>query len=285
MFWIIGGEGIVHSFAELTGWTLAIWASSQLEHVAWDGFVFYDMIFPLFLFIAGVAMPFSLTKRAERGEDRRKLMIHVVRRGLMLVVLGVVYNNGLFMIERRRNTIPQRPGADRACLHVRRVDRAQHQTAGADHLVHRPAGGILGGDGVDSRSRIRSRPAYSRGKSGGLRRPHAASGATVSGRARSRRDPGDDTRDFDRLARSVCRHPDAAGAFPASPAKTRPLFSPPRELSAWPWAGSGDSSSRSTRICGRVLSFSSPEAGACSCSRCSIWSSTCGNTRVGRSSS
>jgi len=96
MFWIIGGEGIAHSLANLTGWGVAIWASNQLHHVEWDGFVFYDMIFPLFLFIAGVAMPFSLTKRLERGEDHKKLMLHVVRRGLILVVLGVIYNNGLF---------------------------------------------------------------------------------------------------------------------------------------------------------------------------------------------
>ncbi len=98
MFWIIGGEGIVHSLAELTGWGVAIWASTQLRHVEWDGFVFYDMIFPLFLFIAGVAMPFSLTKRVERGEDTKKLMLHVVRRGLILVALGIVYNNGLFQV-------------------------------------------------------------------------------------------------------------------------------------------------------------------------------------------
>ncbi len=96
MFWIVGGEGVAHSLADLTGWTLAIWASTQLRHVEWDGFVFYDMIFPLFLFIAGVAMPFSLTRRAEQGVDKKKLMLHVVRRGLILVVLGVIYNNGLF---------------------------------------------------------------------------------------------------------------------------------------------------------------------------------------------
>ncbi len=95
MFWIIGGEGIVHTLADLTGWAVAIWASAQLRHVEWDGFVFYDMIFPLFLFIAGVAMPFSLSRRVERGEDKRKLMLHVVRRGLLLVALGVIYNNGI----------------------------------------------------------------------------------------------------------------------------------------------------------------------------------------------
>jgi predicted acyltransferase len=98
MFWIVGGEGIIHALAELTGWSLAIWASHELEHVAWNGFVFYDMIFPLFLFIAGVAMPFSLTRRLERGDDRRQLTIHVIQRGLILVVLGFIYNNGLFRV-------------------------------------------------------------------------------------------------------------------------------------------------------------------------------------------
>ena len=98
MFWIIGGEGIVHAFANLTGWGMAIWASNQLHHVEWNGFVFYDLIFPLFLFIAGVAMPFSVSKRLERGEDKTKLMLHVVLRGVILVVLGVIYNNGLFQV-------------------------------------------------------------------------------------------------------------------------------------------------------------------------------------------
>ena len=106
MFWIVGGEGIVHACAELTGWSVMLWASTQLRHVAWHGFVFYDMIFPLFLFIAGVAMPFSLTKRLEAGGDKRELMLHVVRRGLVLVLLGVIYNNGLFRVEFEQMRLP-----------------------------------------------------------------------------------------------------------------------------------------------------------------------------------
>ena len=66
----------------------------------------HDMIFPLFLFIAGVAMPFSLTKRLEAGGDKRELMLHVVRRGLVLVVLGVIYNNGLFRVEFEQMRLP-----------------------------------------------------------------------------------------------------------------------------------------------------------------------------------
>jgi predicted acyltransferase len=106
MFWIMGGEGIVHALAKYSGLPLLLWASHQLEHVEWNGFVFYDMIFPLFLFIAGVAMPYSLTKRLERGEDKRRLLFHVVRRGLVLVVLGVIYNNGLFQVPWEQMRLP-----------------------------------------------------------------------------------------------------------------------------------------------------------------------------------
>ncbi len=92
MFWIVGGEGIFHALAALTGWSFFIWISGQLEHVKWNGFHFYDMIFPLFLFIAGISMPFSLTKRLERGDSRRKVYGHIIKRMLILVFLGMVYN-------------------------------------------------------------------------------------------------------------------------------------------------------------------------------------------------
>jgi len=96
MFWIIGGASLVHALSAYFDWPFLHTLDDQFHHVEWDGFTFYDMIFPLFLFIAGVAMPFSLTKRLAHGEDKRKLTRHVVQRGLILVVLGVIMNNGLF---------------------------------------------------------------------------------------------------------------------------------------------------------------------------------------------
>jgi len=53
MFWIMGGESIVHAAATLTGWTWLVWFAGQLEHPKWHGFALYDLIFPLFLFMAG----------------------------------------------------------------------------------------------------------------------------------------------------------------------------------------------------------------------------------------
>lgn len=92
MFWIMGGENIFHALAQLTQWTIFIWLGTQMEHVEWNGFRFYDNIFPLFLFIAGVSMPFSIPKRLERGDSKAKVYRHIVIRGLLLVLLGCIYN-------------------------------------------------------------------------------------------------------------------------------------------------------------------------------------------------
>jgi predicted acyltransferase len=95
MFWIMGGEGIFVGLASLTGWPiLKIWAE-QLEHVPWNGFHFYDMIFPLFLFIAGISFPFSLAKRIAKNNSRSSIYKHIISRGLILVLLGILYNNGV----------------------------------------------------------------------------------------------------------------------------------------------------------------------------------------------
>jgi predicted acyltransferase len=95
MFWIMGGESIFIGLASLTGWPiLKLWAT-QLDHVPWHGFHFYDMIFPLFLFIAGISFPYSVAKRTAANESRKLLYRHVIMRGLTLVILGILYNNAV----------------------------------------------------------------------------------------------------------------------------------------------------------------------------------------------
>jgi predicted acyltransferase len=92
MFWIIGGKGIALAAAELTGWSGLVWLAGQLNHTTWHGFTLYDLIFPLFLFMAGVAMPFSFEKRLQRGDSRLQLYRHVIVRGLLLFLLGLLHN-------------------------------------------------------------------------------------------------------------------------------------------------------------------------------------------------
>lgn len=94
LFWILGGEHIIVALGKLTGWAwVALWAE-QLTHVKWNGFRAYDLIFPTFLFLAGVSTPFALERRLQAGETL-EVVRKVVGRGLILVLLGVIYNNGL----------------------------------------------------------------------------------------------------------------------------------------------------------------------------------------------
>jgi predicted acyltransferase len=94
LFWIIGGHAVITALLKLTDWTWLAVVHEQLEHVPWNGFQFEDLIFPLFLFLAGVSTPYALSRRLGEGA-RGEVVRKVVVRGLVLVVLGIVYNNGL----------------------------------------------------------------------------------------------------------------------------------------------------------------------------------------------
>lgn len=95
MFWIMGGERIFHSISKATDTPFWNGLSHQFSHPDWNGFRFYDLIFPLFLFIAGVATPYSVGRQMEKGTSKQRLFWRVVKRGMILVILGVIYNNGL----------------------------------------------------------------------------------------------------------------------------------------------------------------------------------------------
>ncbi len=63
-----------------------------LGHANWNGWGFADLIFPFFIFIVGVAMPFSFAARVERGERGRPLFWKIVRRSALLFAIGVFLN-------------------------------------------------------------------------------------------------------------------------------------------------------------------------------------------------
>jgi predicted acyltransferase len=61
-----------------------------LEHAKWHGCTPTDLIFPFFLFIVGVAISYSLTKRKEQGTDMKGLYLNILRRGFILFGLGLI---------------------------------------------------------------------------------------------------------------------------------------------------------------------------------------------------
>lgn len=93
MFWIIGGDAVARGLftrEDPEAWPNRI--AEQFEHVTWEGFRFYDLIFPLFLFLVGCVLPYSLRKY---DGDPRAVYGRIFRRGFLLILLGFVINGAL----------------------------------------------------------------------------------------------------------------------------------------------------------------------------------------------
>ena len=68
MFWIIGADSLVYALSRMSQNPATKFLAYQLDHAEWAGFRFYDLIFPLFVFMVGASIVFSLTKTvAEKG--------------------------------------------------------------------------------------------------------------------------------------------------------------------------------------------------------------------------
>ena len=59
-----------------------------LEHAAWDGWTPTDLIFPFFLFIVGITTHLSMSARRARGDDDSALVKQILRRGIIIYLLG-----------------------------------------------------------------------------------------------------------------------------------------------------------------------------------------------------
>ena len=96
MFWIVGGEALAHALAKLDGVQSEVLNTVmiQLKHVSWEGFRFYDLIFPSFVFIVGASVAFSLGKLQASG-SRRAAVRRVIWRGLLLWLIGIIYYGGI----------------------------------------------------------------------------------------------------------------------------------------------------------------------------------------------
>lgn len=94
MFWIIGGEEVAKALEKIGGGPIMAALATQLKHVEWTGFHFFDGIFPLFLFLVGVSIVFSLD-RVRREGGRHSAVARIVRRSALLFGIGVLYYGGL----------------------------------------------------------------------------------------------------------------------------------------------------------------------------------------------
>ena len=99
MFWITGGAGVFTALAKALPSPVTDFLAQQVEHVDWIGFHHHDLIFPLFLFLAGASWPFSLASRRARGISTGRIALGILRRFAILFVLGAT----LFRSPHRRH--------------------------------------------------------------------------------------------------------------------------------------------------------------------------------------
>ncbi|WP_236974589.1 acyltransferase family protein [Membranihabitans maritimus] len=93
MFLIIGGTYLISTFIDAMNWTSLGWLTAQFKHVPWHGLTFEDVIFPLFLFMVGVSMVYSIASSRKKGLSDQDIYIKAFKRMLLLSVLGIIYKN------------------------------------------------------------------------------------------------------------------------------------------------------------------------------------------------
>ena len=70
----------------------------QFDHVAWEGFAFWDLVMPLFMFMAGVSIPFAFSKYLKSGEGYGRIYLRILRRVVVLWVLGMLCQGNLLSL-------------------------------------------------------------------------------------------------------------------------------------------------------------------------------------------
>jgi len=94
MFWILGADALFTALAKVFDLAPLRLIAGQLHHKDWAGFAFYDLIFPLFVFMSGVSLVFALPKIIEQ-QGRAAAVKRVLFRGALLFAIGLFYAGGL----------------------------------------------------------------------------------------------------------------------------------------------------------------------------------------------
>lgn len=88
---ILAGSGF--GLSVLKDYPSWAWLAAQVDHAAWEGCTFWDLIQPAFTFMVGVAMPLAFARRAAEGATNREVFKHVLSRAGLLIVLSNIFSN------------------------------------------------------------------------------------------------------------------------------------------------------------------------------------------------
>ena len=98
LFCLVFFQPVFSSLAKAMDWPMINWLSSKFQHVPWQGFVLWDIIMPLFMFMAGVSMPFAFAKHL-RTENKLQLYRRILKRVLLLFLFGMMCQGNLLAFD------------------------------------------------------------------------------------------------------------------------------------------------------------------------------------------
>jgi len=98
MLWIIGGGDVIISLAKAHPNNFLSTLAEHFDH-QWGQFHFYDIIMPLFMFIVGVVMPVAFKNRLAKGDTKKEIYTHVLKRFIKLYILGLIANGHLLQFD------------------------------------------------------------------------------------------------------------------------------------------------------------------------------------------
>lgn len=98
MFWLTGGMAMLLAVLGAIWDPLPAWISCHARHVAWEGFSAWDLVMPLFLFVVGTALPFSVG-RSREGNSGGTVWLRIVKRALILFLLGMAVQGNLLSFD------------------------------------------------------------------------------------------------------------------------------------------------------------------------------------------
>src|SRR6185369_9422926 len=94
MFWIVGGEELIHALYKVWPIGLTRLLDRQMDHQPWAGVHFYDLIFPIFVFIVGTSLVFSLSRLLEQ-QGRAVAFKRILFRSALIYFFGLLVYGGI----------------------------------------------------------------------------------------------------------------------------------------------------------------------------------------------
>ena len=99
MLMIIFADRFFYTLNEAAQTETTGFLATQFEHPDWFGFHFYEIIMPLFLFLVGVVIPFSMERRVKEIDSKAKLYPHLIKRFIILFILGWIVQGNLLALD------------------------------------------------------------------------------------------------------------------------------------------------------------------------------------------